>query len=62
MDLKNFRRMDPHLLVGLVNTELRNNAESLEDLCKTHNVTEAELRDRLMEGGYHFRDELKQFR
>ncbi|MFT6576216.1 MAG: hypothetical protein ACJA16_004424, partial [Akkermansiaceae bacterium] len=26
MNLKTFGTMDPHLLVGLVNTELRNNA------------------------------------
>jgi len=30
--------MDPHLLVGLVNTELRNNASSVSDLCKTHGL------------------------
>ena len=32
MKLQSFATMDPHLLVGLVNTELRNQAESLEDL------------------------------
>lgn len=54
--------MDPHLLVGLVNTELRNNASSLEDLCKTHDLEEPELIERLAKGGYEWRAEQKQFR
>ena len=62
MDLTNYRTMDPHLLVGLVNTELRNNAEDLDDLCKTHNLTQDSLRDKLMEEGYHYREDQKQFR
>lgn len=62
MNLKNFKRMDPHLLVGLVNTELRNNAESLEDLCKTHGLEEVELTARLAEGDYHYEKEQKRFR
>jgi len=54
--------MDPHLLVGLVNTELRNNSESLEDLVKTHNVPEHELIVKLQTAGYEYRPEQKQFR
>ncbi|MGJ8725702.1 MAG: DUF4250 domain-containing protein [Roseibacillus sp.] len=54
--------MDPHLLVGLVNTELRNNANSLEDLCKSHGLEEGELLACLAKGGYEWRAEQKQFR
>lgn len=54
--------MDPHLLVGLINTELRNNASSLEDLCRTHDLEEQELHSRLAKGGYEWRPEQKQFR
>ncbi len=62
MNLKTFATMDPHLLVGLVNTELRNNASSLDDLCKTHGVEELELVTRLVEGDYHFSEQAGQFR
>jgi hypothetical protein len=60
--LADIHRMDPHLLVGLVNTELRNHAESLEDLVKTHGVDEAELTGHLAAAGYEYRPEQKQFR
>ena len=62
MNLTNYERMDPHLLVGLVNTELRNNAESLEDLCKTHSLNRSVLEERLKAGDYVYQKELKQFR
>ena len=62
MNLSNYQTMDPHLLVGLVNTELRNHAKSLEDLCKTHALEEGELVERLAKGGYEWRVEQKQFR
>lgn len=62
MKLQSFATMDPHLLVGLVNTELRNSADSLDDLCKTHGIEETALREKLAEGGYHFSEEAGQFR
>lgn len=62
MNLSNYQSMDPHLLVGLINTELRNNASSLEDLCRTHDLEEQELHSRLAKGGYEWRPEQKQFR
>ena len=62
MDLSNFQTMDPHLLVGLVNTELRNNATSLEDLCLTHSLEADQLKARLATGDYQWRPEQKQFR
>jgi len=54
--------MDPHLLVGLVNTELRNNSESLDDLCKTHGLNQEKLVARLASADYLFMEETKQFR
>jgi hypothetical protein len=62
MDLSRWQNMDPHLLVGLVNTELRNNSESLEDLVKTHDISEEDLIEKLWLAGYEFRVEQKQFR
>ncbi len=62
MDLSKYLKMDPHLLVGLVNTELRNHSDSLEDLVKTHDLSEARLLKKLSEAGYEYRPEQKQFR
>jgi len=62
MNLKNYENMDPHLLVGLVNTELRNNAISLEDLVKTHDLDEKKLRLCLESEGYIYLEKVKQFR
>lgn len=62
MNLTTFEKMDPHLLVGLVNTELRNNASSLEDLCKTHGLDQECLVARLESENYEYQAEQKQFR
>lgn len=62
MDLSNFRAMDPHLLLGLVNTELRNHCHSLEDLVKTHDLDSDELTTRLGDAGYVYQPGQNQFR
>lgn len=62
MNLSRYDTMDPHLLVGLVNTELRNHAESLEDLVKTHALDEGTLVTKLAEAGYDYQPEQRQFR
>jgi len=54
--------MDPHLLVGLVNTELRNHCDSLDDLVKTHHLSESELVAKLAAAGYLYQEAQKQFR
>ncbi|MFT4900804.1 MAG: hypothetical protein ACI81V_000071 [Lentimonas sp.] len=62
MDWTVYTQMDPHLLVGLVNTELRNHSDSLDDLCKTHDIDEAGLCAHLNAAGYQFVPEQKKFR
>ncbi|MFM2196839.1 MAG: hypothetical protein RLZZ505_271 [Verrucomicrobiota bacterium] len=62
MDFSKWKSMDSHLLVGLVNTELRNHSDSLEDLIKTHDLPEEALKGKLAEAGYEYRAEQKQFR
>lgn len=62
MNFDNFESADPHILLGRLNTELRNNAESLDDLCKTHDIDEQELREKMAEGDYEYRVEINQFR
>lgn len=62
MDFSKWQGMDPHLLVGLINTELRNQSESLDDLVKTHDISEEALIEKLQAAGYDYREEQKQFR
>ncbi len=62
MDISKALAMDPHLLVGLLNTELRNNSESLEDLVKTHNLDPDQLLAKMSAAAYDYRPEQNQFR
>jgi len=62
MDLSSFNTMDPHLLLGLVNTELRNHCESLEDLVATHGLDQDSLVVRLGQADYVYQREQNQFR
>lgn len=62
MDLSNYLSMDPHLLVGLLNTELRNHCDSLDDLVKTHHLDPKLLVDLMAASGYLYRSEQNQFR
>ena len=54
--------MDPHLLVGLVNTALRNHCDSFQDFCRTHDLDPTELIERLKSADYHYQPEQNQFR
>ena len=62
MDWTKFRKIDPNLLVGLINTELRNHAQSLNDFCRTHDIDEAQLCARLEIFNYQYKKEHNQFR
>jgi hypothetical protein len=62
MDLSQCLRLDPHLLVGLINTELRNHCNSLEDLVKTHGIDPHALLEKLSAADYSYRAEQNQFR
>ena len=54
--------MDPHLLLGLLNTELRNHCESLEDLVKTHHLDQELLIGKMALADYIYHPEQNQFR
>jgi hypothetical protein len=62
MNLANYLTMDPHLLVGLINTELRNHCDSLEDLAKTHHLDEERLTEKMTAADYIYHPEINQFR
>ncbi|MFD0892469.1 DUF4250 domain-containing protein [Luteolibacter ambystomatis] len=62
MDLSRYLQMDPHLLLGLLNTELRNHCDSLDDLVKTHGLDPSALIAKMSAAGYEYRPEQNQFR
>lgn len=62
VDLSSYRRMDPHLLVGLLNTELRNHCDTLDDLVKTHHLEPDLLEKKMADAGYVYQPEQNQFR
>ena len=62
MDLSNFQKMDPHLLVGVVNTALRNSQDDLEDFCHLHDIEPVLLKEHLQKADYEYRPTLNQFR
>lgn len=55
-------KMDPHLLVGLLNTELRNHCESLEDLVKTHDLPPEAVIEKMASIDYIYQPTQNQFR
>jgi hypothetical protein len=62
MKLTNFTAMDPHLLLGIVNTALRTDADDLADLVATHDIDEASLCAKLRAIGYEYDPASRQFR
>lgn len=54
--------MDPNLLIGLVNTALRNDYDNLDDLAKTQDIDSSTLEEKLAQIGYVYQPEQNQFR
>lgn len=54
--------MDIHMLMSLVNMKLRNNFDSLTDLCTSYDLDEQALHDRLRTADYTYDLISKQFR
>ncbi|MFC0539678.1 DUF4250 domain-containing protein [Pelagicoccus mobilis] len=62
VDWNNIHNMDPNLLVGIVNTALRNHFESLDDLCLSHAVDKDALCQQLAAEDYEYIEAANQFR
>ena len=52
---------DPVMLLSFVNTQLRDNYYSLEELCKSYMVSEKEITDKLKTINYEYNTEKNQF-
>lgn len=54
-------KKDPYLLLSVVNTKLRDEADSLEELCKTYDQELEVIVERLSAIGYHYEKAHNQF-
>ena len=52
---------DPVMLLSFVNTQLRDNYNSLEELCKSYMVSEKEITAKLKTINYEYNSEKNQF-
>lgn len=62
MDLSRYRSMDPHLLYSILNMKLRNDYADLDDLVRALHLDRDGLEARMVEAGYVYVDEVRQFR
>ncbi len=53
---------DPFMLLSVVNTKLRDEYASLDELCKSLDVDRGALTQRLAEAGFEYMPEINQFR
>ena len=61
MQIENFQTMDPHLLVGVMNTAMRNESEDLDGLCAAYDIERSALEKRLADAGYTYLQEQQRF-
>lgn len=52
---------DPAILLSYINTQLRDNYSSLEELSKSLSVDENEIKSKLLAIGYEYNKELNKF-
>lgn len=54
-------KKDPYMLLSIVNMKLRDEASSLEELCRTYEKERAELEAQLLTIGYKYDADHNQF-
>jgi len=54
--------MDPYILLGIINMDLRDYYDSLEDLEEGQNIDIDVLKDKLDQIGYHYDPNTNQFK
>lgn len=52
---------DPFMLMSFVNTKLRDEYHSLDELCKSLDINRAELEARLRAAGFEYNEALNKF-
>lgn len=62
MDLQRFEQMDGIMLMSIINTKLRDEFSSLEELAKFYDINLESLVAKLATVGYDYHREINQFR
>lgn len=62
MDWSNMRRLDPAILLGIINEKLRLECQDLEELSATYEMDVQQLHRQLAAIGYHYDPLTNQFR
>jgi hypothetical protein len=62
LSLDNYEHMDVNMLLSFVNTLLRDEFHSLEDLCRSYDLDREVLEKRLADAGFTYVGSLNQFR
>jgi hypothetical protein len=52
---------EPNILLSVINTKLRDEFSSLDDLCDSLDIDKEELSDKLKAGGFKYNASLNQF-
>ncbi len=60
--LENYKKMDVNMLLSIVNMKLRNESETLEDLCVTYEIEKSLLVERLAKHDFFYDHEHHQFK
>ncbi|MGN0417526.1 DUF4250 domain-containing protein [Anaerostipes faecalis] len=53
---------DPVIMLSYINTQLRDYYDSLEELCKSLDLNQEEIAEKLKSIGYEYQREINQFR
>ena len=53
---------DPYMLLSVVNTKLRDEYDSLDELCASTGADKADLTEKLREAGFEYNPEINQFK
>ena len=53
---------DPNLLFSYLNLKLRDEYDSIDELCSSLDISSEEILDRLAAAGYEYNEEINQFR
>jgi len=57
-----YLKIDPHILLGIINAKLRNNYSSIDELCSDLNIKKEELIKKLGKEDYRYDKQNNQFK
>ena len=59
--MESLNRKDPYMMLSIVNMKLRDECNSLEELCKSYAIDMEELLRRMDAIGYSYKESINQF-